>query len=108
MFGSLGICSKPNSEHVPGNSEHLDVLREVAGPVRSVRKAPRKIVEATILCLCEGRYLTLDDPAVANRAFIPAFRKSYLLLPVIRTHTDLFPGYSGSFRAKVIRCGSRS
>ena len=27
---------------------------------------------------------------VANRAFIPAFRKGYLLLPVIHTHTDLF------------------
>lgn len=63
MFGSLGICSKPNSEHVPGNSEHLDALRAVAGSVRSVRKAPRKIVEATILRLCEGRYQTLDDPA---------------------------------------------
>lgn len=57
------ICSKPSSEHLPESSEHLDALREVAGPVRSVRKAPRKIVEATILRLCEGRYPTLDDLA---------------------------------------------
>ena len=50
MFGAPGICSKPNSEH-------LDALREVAGPVRSVWKALRKVVEVTVLRLCEGRYL---------------------------------------------------
>jgi len=64
MFGAPGICSKPNSEHLPGssehliaNSEHLDALREVAGPVRSVWKALRKVVEVTVLRLCEGRCL---------------------------------------------------
>ena len=90
MFGAGGICSKPSSEHLPGSSEHLtessehliassehliassehlDKLREIAGPVRSVRKASRKIVETTILRLCEGRYLTLDDLAdLLNRS----------------------------------------
>ncbi len=83
MFGAPGICSKPSSEHLPGSSEHLpesfehliasskhlDTLREIARPVGSVRKASRKVVEATILRLCEGRYLTLDDLAdLLNRS----------------------------------------
>jgi len=83
MFGAPGICSKPSSEHLPGSSEHLpesfehliassehlDTLREIARPVGSVRKASRKVVEVTILRLCEGRYLTLDDLAdLLNRS----------------------------------------
>jgi hypothetical protein len=43
MFGAPGICSKPNSEHLPGNSEHLDALRGIARLVGSVRKAPKKV-----------------------------------------------------------------
>jgi hypothetical protein len=84
-------------------------LREIAGPVRSVQKVSRKIVEATILRLCEERYLLPDDLADLDshlrpiyHAFIPAFRKGYLLVLVIRTRTDLFPDYSGSFRFEVI------
>ncbi len=50
-------------EHLIASSEHLVTLREIARPVGSVRKASRKVVEATILRLCEGRYLTLDDLA---------------------------------------------
>jgi ATP-dependent DNA helicase RecG len=42
-------CSELDFEHLPGNSKHLDTLREIARPVRSVRKASRKVVEATIL-----------------------------------------------------------
>jgi len=45
------------------SSEHLDTLHEIARPVGSVRKASRKVVEATVLRLCEGRYLALDDLA---------------------------------------------
>jgi len=70
MFGAPGICSKSSSEHLSesfehliASSEHLDTLRKIAGPVSSVRKASKKVVEATILHLCEGRYLTLDDLA---------------------------------------------
>ena len=70
MFGAPGICSKSISEHLPesfghliASSEHLDALREIARPVGSVRKASRKVVEATVLRLCEGRYLALDDLA---------------------------------------------
>ena len=56
-------------EHLIASSEHLDTLREIARPVGSVRKASRKVVEATILRLCEGRYLTLDDLAdLLNRS----------------------------------------
>ena len=67
-LGAPGICSKSSSEHLPesfghliASSEHLDALREIARPVGSVRKAPKKVVEATILRLCEGRCLILDD-----------------------------------------------
>jgi predicted HTH transcriptional regulator len=77
MFGAGGICSKSNSEHLvessehlvtssehlPRNSEHLDTLREIAEPVRSLRKAPKEVVEATILHLCEEEFLTLDELA---------------------------------------------
>ena len=56
-------------EHLIASSEHLDTLREIARPVGSVRKASRKVVEVTILRLCEGRYLTLDDLAdLLNRS----------------------------------------
>ena len=63
MFGAGTICSKSNSEHLPGNSEHLDTLRNIAEPIRSLRKAPRERVEAMIFRLCESRYLTLDELA---------------------------------------------
>jgi len=71
MFGAPGICSKPGSEH-------LDTLREIARPVGSVRKASRKVVEATVLRLCEGRYLTPGDPAdLLNRSKDP-LRNHYI------------------------------
>jgi hypothetical protein len=41
----------------------LDVLHKIAEPIRSLRKAPRERVEATILRLCEEGFLTLDELA---------------------------------------------
>ncbi|CVK32426.1 protein of unknown function [Methanoculleus bourgensis] len=55
-------CSEFSSEHLVGSSEHLDTLREIAETSRSLRKAPEGVSEATILRLCEGRFLTLDGP----------------------------------------------
>jgi ATP-dependent DNA helicase RecG len=63
LFEAGSICSKPNSEYLVGSSEHLDTLLEIAEPVRSLRNAPREVVEATILLLCDGRYLTLENLA---------------------------------------------
>ena len=56
------IC-RGSFEHLIASSEHLDTLREIARPVRSMQKASREVVEATILGLCRWRYLTLDDLA---------------------------------------------
>lgn len=80
MFGAGARCSKPDSEHLVGSSEHLtrsfehlDALLEIAEPVRSRRKAPKDVVEATILRLCDGRYLTLENLAdLLNRVRIPS------------------------------------
>ena len=63
LFEVGSICSKPNSEYLVGSSEHLDTLLEIAEPVRSLRNASREVVEATILLLCDGRYLTLENLA---------------------------------------------
>ena len=74
MFGGR-VCSKPDSkhldessehlddssEHLDESSEHLDSLLIIAEPVKSVKKAPKELVESTILELCEDRYLTLED-----------------------------------------------
>ncbi len=52
-----------SSEHLAPSSERLNTLREIAESVRSQRKTPRNIVEATILRLCEEEFLTLEDLA---------------------------------------------
>lgn len=78
MFGAPGICSKQSSEHLIASSEHLDTLREIARPVRSVRKAPKKVVEETILCLCEERFLTLDDLAELLNRSKDSLRNHYI------------------------------
>ncbi|ADN36239.1 putative transcriptional regulator [Methanolacinia petrolearia DSM 11571] len=55
------IHSGHSSEHLNNSSEHLDTLIPIAEPVRSMKKAPRELMESTILQLCQGRYLTLED-----------------------------------------------
>ncbi|MDN7024023.1 hypothetical protein FGU65_03805 [Methanoculleus sp. FWC-SCC1] len=62
MFGAPGICSKSSSEHLPGSSEHLDTLHEIARPVGSVRKASRKAAyhsRKKRANVSEGRYARL-------------------------------------------------
>jgi len=85
MFGAESICSKPasehlpeSSEHLPGSSEHLDTLRTIAEPVRTSRKAPKEMVEATILLLCEGRYLTLEELATLLNRSKDSLRNHYI------------------------------
>jgi ATP-dependent DNA helicase RecG len=69
MFGVGARCLKSSSEHLPGNSEHLDTLQKIAEPVRSLRKTPKEVVVTAILLLCEGRYLMLEDLAdLLNRS----------------------------------------
>jgi hypothetical protein len=67
----------PSSQHLPGSSQHLvsdsphlkdleeqwPTLLELARPVRDKGKAPRSIVEETILKLCGGRFLTVRNLA---------------------------------------------
>jgi len=64
------ICSKPKSEHLPGNFEHPDTLHEIAEPVRSLQKAPRELVGVTNLCLCEVGSLTLDELVALLRVYV--------------------------------------
>jgi hypothetical protein len=66
-----------SSQHLPGSSQHLDSdsqhlkdlaeitpeLIELARPVRETGKAPRNVVEETILKLCAGRFLTVRNLA---------------------------------------------
>lgn len=64
-FGRIGfgrvVHSEHSSEHLNDSSEHSDTLLRIAEPVRSVKKAPKELVESTILQLCQGRYLTLEE-----------------------------------------------
>jgi len=63
------IRSMQSSEHLENYSEHLDTLLPIAESVRSVKKAPKELVESTILQLCDGRYLTLEElSSLLNRS----------------------------------------
>ncbi len=69
-------------EHLIASSEHLDTLREIARSVGSVRETSRKVVEATMLRLCEGRYLALDD--LADLHSHPSARRESRLHPCVQ------------------------
>jgi len=43
------------------SSEHLAELFVIAEPVRMARRTPRERVISTILELCDGQYLTLEE-----------------------------------------------
>ena len=69
MFGAGAVRSVQGSEHLPKGSEHLDTLLPITESVRSVGKAPKELVESTILQLCDGRYLTLEElSSLLNRS----------------------------------------
>jgi hypothetical protein len=109
MFGAGARCSKPDSEHLVGSSEHLtrsfehlDALLEIAEPVRSRRKAPKDVVEATILRLCDGRYLTLENLAdllnrgkdsLRNHYINPMLESGRLEAKYKNVRTHLLQGY---------------
>jgi hypothetical protein len=92
MFRAGGICSKLNSEHLTGRFEHLasssehltsesiqgDSLLEIAEKVSSKRKMSKEVVEATILQLCDERYLTLEEIAVLLKRSKDSLRNHYI------------------------------
>jgi len=62
MFGAGAVCSVQSSEH-------LNTLLIIAEQVRTAGKAPKEHVESTILQLCDGRYLTLEElSSLLNRS----------------------------------------
>jgi chromosome segregation and condensation protein ScpB len=82
----------PSSQHLPGSSHHLvsdsphlknleeqwPTLLELARPVRDTGKAPRNIVEETILKLCGGRFLTVRNLAELLKRDSNALLNHYL------------------------------
>lgn len=50
-----------SSEHSARSSEHWSRLLDVAKKVRDSKRAPRDVIEGTILSLCSGTYLTLRE-----------------------------------------------
>lgn len=50
-----------SSEQSAGSSEHWGRLLEIAQKVRESKRAPRDVIEGTILALCSGTYLTLRE-----------------------------------------------
>ncbi|WP_157202335.1 RNA-binding domain-containing protein [Methanoplanus limicola] len=50
-----------SSEHLDNSSEHLATLRDIAEPVKSVKKASKALMESTIMELCSGRHLTIEE-----------------------------------------------
>lgn len=75
---SRRLSSEHSSEHLTDNSEHLATLTSMAEPVRSMKKAPRELVEYTILQLCEGRYLTLEELSLLLRRNNDSLRIHYI------------------------------
>jgi len=63
------------------SSEYLATLREIAKPVISLRKAPKDIVEATILRLCEEG---LSDTRISGRS--PGPQRGYSQGPLHQSH----------------------
>jgi hypothetical protein len=64
MSGAHGGISDrfpEKSEHLTGNSEHREALQLPAQPVRRSSKASRDVGEQTILQVCSGSYLSLDE-----------------------------------------------
>ena len=69
---------QPSSDHLDSSSDHWEKLIAIAKPVRDKGNAPKKLVEQTILELCQDRYLTQQQLAeILNRSPI-TLRTSYL------------------------------
>jgi predicted HTH transcriptional regulator len=82
----------PSSQHLAGSSQHLaadsqrlgelapqwPALTEMARPVSDKGKAPRVVVEQTILKLCSGRFLTVRNLAELLKRDSDALLNHYL------------------------------
>ena len=98
--GHKGLSSgykEGNSGHSEALQGHLDNLRSIAQPVASAQRAPKNLVESTILKLCNGRYLSLSelaelldrDPDTLRKNFIRVMLGEQQLIPEhpnIKTH----------------------
>lgn len=62
----------------PGLPDKEPDLTEIAAPVRSSRRAKPAVVQATILALCRGRYLTVRELANLLQRQPGTLRDSYL------------------------------
>ena len=52
-----------SSDRLIDDPDILSELQEIAKPVSSTGKASKELIEETIIRLCEGRYLTIDELA---------------------------------------------
>lgn len=86
-----------SSGHSEVLEQHIEELRSIAEPVASAGRAKQELVVATILKLCQGRYLSLAelaellqrDPDTLRKSFIRAMLANGQLLPEhpnIKTH----------------------
>jgi len=64
--------------HVMDDPDILAELREIAKPVSSTGKASRELVEDTIIQLCKGRFLTIDEIAYVLDRNKDSLRKRYI------------------------------
>lgn len=78
-FGGLS----GSSGGLPDSSGGLDELRAIADAVASKKKAPKTLVESTILQLCQEKPLALDELAKLLNRSVESIRKDYLQ-PMIR------------------------
>ncbi|MBP7799659.1 MAG: putative DNA binding domain-containing protein [Thermoanaerobaculaceae bacterium] len=92
--------SAPSSEHSAPSSEHLPLsraaaseawkqLEALAGPVRATRKAPHADVEATILRVCAGRFVSLRTLAALLGRTSDTLRVHYLTALIREGRLDL-------------------
>lgn len=65
------------------SSGGLEALKVIAAPVAETKKAPRVLVESTILRLCGKQMLTLDEIARLLNRSVDGVRKEYLQ-PLLR------------------------
>jgi ATP-dependent DNA helicase RecG len=70
-------ASEPNPVHLDGSSVHLE-LKEIANYVSSKGGVPREDMDKTIIKLCEGRYLTVQDIAQLVNRSPPTIRTHYI------------------------------
>ena len=93
--GALGVSTGA----LGVSSGGLELLREIAEPVARKGKAPKVLVEATILELCHQQGLTLEELALLLERSVESIRKDYLqpmikdrrlqyCFPTIPSHPD--------------------